>query len=303
MGNEAARCTEAGSFVSLHFLCHDDSGIRGMRAGVMTELELLHYRAFGFVVLRGACDAGRLRAELLQALTEGVTSTFGADVGTGEINGQYVPMMIPQTSYSLALLDTFAPAAAALLGGDVLPVRAKGIRYFGSTPWHTDSDHAVASVGFAAYLEPVDAASGALRVIPGSHHTSAAAMRAYLTALGPDTPVAALPGVAITTQPGDVIAFDEHLLHASSGGTTRCQWRVDYLLDPQSAAAERNVHQYFASTFPPDWDGGYDVDKFPSYGAHWRDSQRPANDRLRALGIYPLVDAQESFARKQRRQS
>jgi hypothetical protein len=219
-------------------------------------------------------------------------------VGAGQIQGQYVPMMSAETPHSLALLDEFQALAATLLGGSVLPVRAKGVRYFRSTPWHADSAHEVASVGFAAYLEPLHADNGALRVVPGSHHReSGEIMRAYLASLGSAATVASLPGFPIATAPGDVIAFDEHLLHASTGGTTRCQWRVDYVRDPNSAHEDKAVHRYFADIFPPDWDGGYDVDRFPSYGAHWRESGRQAVERLRALGVYALADAQESFAR------
>src|SRR5262249_35930230 len=61
------------------------------------------------------------------------------------------------------------PVATTLLGGPVLPTRAKGVLYGGDTPWHADSAFAVASVGFAAYLEPLRAETGALRVLPGSH--------------------------------------------------------------------------------------------------------------------------------------
>jgi ectoine hydroxylase-related dioxygenase (phytanoyl-CoA dioxygenase family) len=35
---------------------------------------------------------------------------------------------------------------------------------------HTESNSTLTSVGFLAYLEPVGAESGALRVLPGSHH-------------------------------------------------------------------------------------------------------------------------------------
>jgi hypothetical protein len=41
---------------------------------------------------------------------------------------------------------------------------------FGQAGWHTDSGHDVASAKVAAYLDPLDAASGALRVLRCSHH-------------------------------------------------------------------------------------------------------------------------------------
>jgi hypothetical protein len=52
-----------------------------------------------------------------------------------------------RTPVSVALLDRFAPAAATLLGGPVLPVRTKVVEYHGEATWHRDSDLDFASVG------------------------------------------------------------------------------------------------------------------------------------------------------------
>jgi hypothetical protein len=75
---------------------------------------------------------------------------------------------------------------------------------------------------------------------------------------------------------------------------------VDYVRDPASAVEREIVERYFAGIFPPDWDGGYDVDAFPSYGPDWRGSSRPAARRLGELGAYELADAQERFTRSRR---
>ncbi len=228
--------------------------------------------------------------------------SFHADVEGGEVKGRYAPMMTARTQFSLSLLDRFEPQAALLLGGPVLPVRAKGVRYVASTPWHTDSRHGVASVGFAAYLEPLDAESGALRVLPGSHRPDfGEAALTYVVSLGASATVSMLPGYAIGTEPGDVIAFDEHLLHGSAGGTNRRQWRVDYVRDPVGFDEGAKVRSYFANIFPPDWDGGYDVDRYPSYGPDWLASGGPAVARLRELGVYDLADKQEAFMRSHAR--
>ena len=61
-----------------------------------------------------------------------------------------------------------------------------------------------------------------------------------------------MPGHAVETEPGDVIAFDEHLVHGSHGGGGRRQWRVDFVLDPQSAEERARVLEYFAAIFPND---------------------------------------------------
>ena len=87
---------------------------------------------------------------------------------------------------------------------------------------------------------------------------------------------------------------------ASFGGRTRRQWRIDFLRDPVGDEAERITKSYFAGIYPPDWDGGYDVDRYPSYGPDWRTSGRPAVARLEALGVYELAEAQEAFTRNSR---
>ena len=75
---------------------------------------------------------------------------------------------------------------------------------------------------------------------------------------------------------------------------------MDYVSDPADAGAETNTIEYFARIFPPDWDGGYDIDRYPSYGPDWRASGRPAVERLEALGVHELAARQEAFGRTKR---
>jgi ectoine hydroxylase-related dioxygenase (phytanoyl-CoA dioxygenase family) len=155
-------------------------------------------------------------------------------------------MMTAETPVSLALLDRIEAVATAVFGGPVIPTRAKGTRYRGESPWHTDSDLPLRSVGCLAYLEPVGADSGALRVIPGSHHPQ---FREALRELG-STGLrdSSLPAHVVATEPGDLLLLDEHVLHASFGGGIRRQWRVDYL----GASSDMEVHltkSYFAGIY------------------------------------------------------
>jgi len=209
-------------------------------------------------------------------------------------------MMTAETPVSLTLLDRAGALAESLLGGPVLPTRAKGTRYFGNTPWHTDSELPVTSIGFIAYCESLDAENGALRVIPGSHH------REYGDAIrelgvSAETAIVGIPSHVAETQPGDLILIDEHLFHASSGGAARRQWRVDYLRVPVDADEERDTKAYFANIYPAEWDGGYDVERYPSYGPDWRNSGRPSAAQLERLGVYDLAARQEAFARSRKR--
>src|SRR6185437_16075277 len=133
------------------------------------------FRADGFAVLRGAFDPVELSSEVDQALEHGFRVGEHAKPGAGGVEFCSVVMMCERTPVSLALVDVLAVVASELLARPVLPGRAKGTRYFGSSGLHADSDSAIPSLGFVAYLEPVGAASGALRVVPGSHRRGSAA--------------------------------------------------------------------------------------------------------------------------------
>jgi hypothetical protein len=249
------------------------------------------FQTFGFVVLRHAFESRPLAAEIDRVMRNGLVSCASGSA----IRFDYVPMMTAETPESLSLLDRAEAVAATLLGGTVLPTRAKGVRYRGNTPWHTDTSFPIASVGFAAYLEPLGEHDGALRVLPGSHRRELGDAIRALGAVGMDA--TSLPAHVVVTEPGDVIAFDEHLFHASFGGGTRLQWRADYVRDPVGADEESRTKSYFESIYRHDWDGGYDADRYPTYGPDWRDSGRLSVARLGALGVYELAERQEAFVR------
>ena len=106
-----------------------------------------------------------------------------------------------------------------------------------------------------------------------------------------------LPGHVLATDPGDVILMNEHVLHAAFGGSVRRQWRVDYLRVPVGIEEITLAKSYFASLYDHEWDGGYDVDRYPSYGPDWRRSSRAAVTQLEALGVYEAASAHEAFIR------
>jgi len=256
------------------------------------------FRTFGFAVIRQFFQAGPLADEIDRIMCGAFISQQIAHYGG--INFQYVPMMTTETPVSLSLLDRAGVLAEALLGGPVLPTRAKAVRYIGSTPWHKDSESPIRSIGFLAYCESLNDGNGALRVLPGSHYGEYGdAIRAFgATAEGAHP---TLPAHVIETEPGDLILMDEQLFHASSGGAVRRQWRADYLRVPTDAEAEKHTKAYFENVYPADWDGGYDVDRYPSYGFDWRNSGRASAAELERLGVYNLAARQEAFTRTRKR--
>ena len=201
------------------------------------------FQTFGFGVLRQFFDPRPLAAEIDRAMHEGLVSRVST---TEKIHFEYVPMMTTQTPTSLSLLDRIEAVAADLLGGSVLPTRAKGVRYSGNTPWHSDSISPLASARFLTYLEPLGVEDGALRILPGSHHPE---FRDALRRLGIDgTADPSVPAHVVATEPGDLILLDEHLFHASFGGRTRRQWRVDFVKAPRECRGRGSHEVVFCSS-------------------------------------------------------
>ena len=125
--------------------------------------------------------------------------------------------------------------ARALLGDDYHYVGSVGNVFNSYIYWH--SDYFRSSVApetrlkFAFYLDELDATSGALRVIPGTNH-----LGSYRSSLYDESRPAKpgsldgvfgmaedqLPCWALASRPGDVVVFDNTILHANfNGGPNR----------------------------------------------------------------------------------
>ena len=260
-----------------------------MAVGLVDDDAIARFHDEGYVVLRKAFDPSELSAEVDDALERGLRDDGDVKQGSGGVEFRVVVMMCERTPVSLALLDAFAVTASKLLGRPVLPGRAKGTRYFGSSRFHADSDAAIPSLSFLAYLESLDATSGALRVVPRSHRDQ--------------TDVGVLDAVAVATSPGDVIVFDEHLTHGSVGGVVRRQWRVDFIAEPRDDAEAALVYASYAKLFDLSWDAGDDVDRYPSFGPYWQTLDRPWTAPLGVMGVYDLAARHAAAVRARDRRS
>jgi hypothetical protein len=252
-----------------------------------------HLGTFGYTVLTAAFDARPLADEIDRVLADAHADPDHQNRGSAGNRFRYAPMMVASTPVSLSLALQLGEVAARLLGAPVVPGRAKGTEYAGISGWHRDTELPARSIGCLTYLEPLTARGGALWVLPGSHHAGYA--DAIVAADDPD-----LPGVAVPTSPGDVIVIDERLFHCSKGSRRRRrrQWRVDYLAD--DAGADAALAEYFATQHSPDWDGGYDVERYPSYGPAWRALDARWDARLDALGAYEAGRVEEAAAARRR---
>ena len=265
-----------------------------------------HFRAFGFVVLRAALNGvqvAALAAEADATVRDATAANYLVEPEGGGITGHYIPATGQRTPVSVALLMRFAPLAEELAGVPLVPAVVQHILFFDCASWHTDTGHAVPSVKAVAYLEPLTADTGALRVLPGSHRLDERVLSPVLH--GPAfrsedswrPAIRQVPCHVVETVPGDVIVFDEHLWHASVGGRHRHQWSAEFVLDPVGPEEELAVRAYLASQFSPDDSLDYDPTHYPYYGPALR-SDGPARwmAQLDRLGALAAADAEQRRA-------
>jgi hypothetical protein len=223
---------------------------------------------------------------------------------TGNWWGHSLPMMSRQrTPTSLALVedDRFLAAARRLLDAPVLSTYAEGNLLFGEAGFHTTAAPAprgeVRGLPGAADRRQRRAAAHA-RLPPsrlqrrhrrlGRRNTARDAEQLWQQITG-------LPCYVAETQPGDVIAFNWHIRHASIGGEDRRQWTISYAKDPQTAEEAERLQDFFGSVVP-DGDEPYDHDACPRYDQHWLGAdpahpQRAAlTERMRELDLLRIAN-------------
>ena len=136
-----------------------------------------------------------------------------------------------ENEYLSSLLDDHRihDIASSLCGEDFNYFSGDGNYYVGDTSWHSDgyNTRIVRMIKIAFYLDPVKENTGALRVIPGSHITNdtfANLLESHLK--GTDEAPSLfgitgdqIPAVALESNPGDIVVFNNNLKHSSWGGS------------------------------------------------------------------------------------
>jgi hypothetical protein len=261
---------------------------------MFTHQQIEHYKAFGFVLVRGLLDGGEVEA-LTAEVVGSLTAAFGglgADTDpdrAGGIRGDYLPLASDRTPVSQALIaddPRLFQGSAELLGRPTVPTLPIATCFTSNASWHRDHG-SLGGVKFLTYLEPRRADTGALRVLPGSHTDGFhSVLRSYWSqdpaSSGFDSwPV---PDVVLETDPGDVIVFDAHLFHSSAGGENRLAWSIEYLpWGEQHEVVRDYVNDIVGHTLDgrdgwPTWDDW-------ATGAAMPASREVAIQRLRLLGV------------------
>ncbi len=278
---------------------------------MLTTAQVDHFSTLGFTVLRGylADRVSVLRAEVDAAIRDGYAATYDERVIDG-VSGHYLPMASRLTPVSTTLVcddPRLIDAAEQLLGGPVIPECPEGVLYFFEAGWHTDDGIGVRGVKFAVYFDELTEDAGALRLVPGSHHPEQSArLTAYRdrqlpirTGAEAAAYQASIPGYIADTSPGDVIAFDLHTWHASTGGRDRLAWTAVYQRCPETDSERdrtlRSVHDSFEQAFR-----GFDTGRYPIWrdwladaGAHPR--RAGVIERMRHAGVLDLPGARDGW--------
>jgi hypothetical protein len=202
----------------------------------LTPQQLAFMETFGYLVFPGLLN------DKIDRIIEEFEGTFIAQGGghngkphDGTARSCIVPF-IDQNEYLSSLVDDprVDGIFSSLLGEDYNYLGSDGNFYVGDTNWHSDTDWSGKMRGkpprifykMALYLDPVTATSGALRVVPGSQHygdefaeTLQATLRMAPDKLGISG--AQVPAIALESNPGDVVVFNQNTKHSAWGGNNR----------------------------------------------------------------------------------
>ena len=214
---------------------------------MLTAEQIAHFKTFGFVILRSVLTKDELKTIQVEFdRRAAVVTSYEPFDGTKRHNFN---MMGDDTPFFASLMEDprFVESAEQIFG-DVLGRGSDGNRYVRNTFWHNDPGCPEAyGVKFAIYLRRMRADNGALRLIPGSNRRPwfhqlderpplrYAWVRQDFARAEADDVIESIPGYACETDPGDVVAFDDRLYHASVGGSNdRHQCDVTYLKYPRT---------------------------------------------------------------------
>jgi hypothetical protein len=180
------------------------------------------FETFGYLVLPGL-----LNEEIGWIIEEFEQVFVGRGVVHDGTKRSTVVPFIDQREKLCTVLDNpkVNGLISGLLGDDFNYVGGDGNFYTGDTQWHSDGWHDVGKfLKVALYLDPVSANTGCLRVIPGTHKTDIKNWDARKARNSQELWGIAqnqVPSIPLESNPGDVVAFNHNLMHASFGGNTR----------------------------------------------------------------------------------
>ena len=218
---------------------------------MLTPGQIAHFETFGFVVLKQHFTVEEV-AIMKRESDEIFDEVRGGKPFTGEKWEPVQPFFERRPFLSrVPEDDRIYNIGVDLLGPDFILEVTEGNLHVGDTPWHGDppDEDSVRHPKITFYTEPVTRETGCLRVIPGSHRNGPPDAYASLRDRNDDPdfrPFGVAPSevssYAIESQPGDVVVFNEHTLHAAFGGKPgRHQHAVSFLPNPKTDAEMAHI--------------------------------------------------------------
>ena len=189
---------------------------------MITPEQKAFFDTFGFIHLRQ-----QFSAEEMEAVTREADKLWEEQRGGGPPSGQSqnIQEMVEKGPVMTQMLvdDRIFGTVEELLGPGFIWNGSEGNLSFSTEHhWHTDrpNDPHATTYSFHLYLDKVRADTGSIRVIPGSHrpplyddllplNEQAADTTMKVYGIGPTD----MPGVAVESDPGDIVFFTQKLYH------------------------------------------------------------------------------------------
>ncbi len=202
---------------------------------VLTPQQLAFFETFGFLKVPG------MFAAEVDTLTAGFEEVFG-DNASWDTNEELhfndrrsiIPAFIDKSDRLRWLKDDprVVGLVTDILGPDHEYAESDGNVFSCDTSWHADIYAAPLDqyhLKLSFYLDPLDADTGAIRLIPGSNHHATRFATSLRRDLQTPTSVrehygvepADVPAWTLATQPGDLVLWNFRSIHASFGGSER----------------------------------------------------------------------------------
>jgi hypothetical protein len=217
---------------------------------MLTDLDVAHFHAFGYVRLRNCLEAEEL--DRLQRAFDRVIATDPRVTVSKAPFENGTRTLCPFAEADGAFTDLIEhprimEAMREIDGTEFLYSGAEDMSSFvGDTMWQCDffpPHNEFRPVEATFYLDPMRADDGALRLIPGTHIPEFAAQIFRMCGHYGDTGGPRLrleprqvPSVPIETDPGDVVLWENHMWHFAArrqNGEPRRAMFVQYYRDPK----------------------------------------------------------------------
>ena len=209
------------------------------------------FDTFGYLLIRQLFDPGETE-KIIENFEWSIQTCGGGKDHDGSRRTMF-GAPIERHAEMCAILDH--PSILGLLGGvmgdDFYYCGGDGNYYSGDTSWHPDGSWGrLIATKTAFYLDHLTRDTGAIRLIPGTHHPDHFVRKEGIDVNNSlelfGVPPSEFPGsIAVETNPGDLVIFNHDVYHASFGGTTRRRmFTMNCIICPKTPDEEEGVRQY-----------------------------------------------------------